>query len=84
MRRLPRSSAFSIFEVLAVELRSVPGAQFHTALPRESWTMRPGGEGGGYGFRISSPEGHPLCISSDVVRHITAIDDRTRPTKLTL
>ena len=44
----------------------------------------PGGEGGGYGFRISSPEGHPLCISSDVVRHITAIDDRTRPTKLTL
>ena len=25
--------------------------------------------GGGYGFRLSTPEGHPLSISSDVVRH---------------
>ena len=43
----------------------------------------PASEGGGYGFRMSTPEGHPLCISSDVARHATAIDDRTRPTKLT-
>src|SRR5262245_48247058 len=43
----------------------------------------PASEGGGYGFRMSTPEGHPLCISSDVIRHTTAIDDRTRPTKLT-
>jgi hypothetical protein len=26
---------------------------------------------------MSTPEGHPLCISSDVARHTTAIDDRT-------
>lgn len=39
--------------------------------------------GGGYGFRLSSPEGHPLCISADVARHADTIDDRTRPTKLT-
>ena len=39
--------------------------------------------GGGYGFRVSTPEGHPLCISADVTRHAEAIDDRSRPTKLT-
>lgn len=39
--------------------------------------------GGGYGFRVSTPEGHPLVISSDVASHGEAIDDRTRPTKLT-
>jgi catechol 2,3-dioxygenase len=40
-------------------------------------------EGGGYGFKLSTPEGHPLAISSDVATHGEAIDDRTRPTKLT-
>ena len=39
--------------------------------------------GGGYGFRVSTPEGHPLVISSDLAAHGEAIDDRTRPTKLT-
>src|SRR6201996_9148523 len=39
--------------------------------------------GGGYGFRVSTPEGHPLVISSDVTKHGAAIDDRARPTKLT-
>jgi catechol 2,3-dioxygenase len=39
--------------------------------------------GGGYGFRVCTPEGHPLVISSDVAGHAEAIDDRTRPTKLT-
>jgi catechol-2,3-dioxygenase len=39
--------------------------------------------GGGYGFRVSTPEGHPLVISSDVSNHAEAIDDRARPTKLT-
>jgi catechol 2,3-dioxygenase len=39
--------------------------------------------GGGYGFRVSTPEGHPLSISSDVAGHAEAIDDRSRPTKLT-
>ena len=39
--------------------------------------------GGGYGFRVSTPEGHPILISSDVAHHEQAIDDRSRPTKLT-
>lgn len=39
--------------------------------------------GGGYGFRVSTPEGHPLCISADLAPHAAVIDDRTRPTKLT-
>jgi len=39
--------------------------------------------GGGYGFRVSAPEGHPLCISADVKGHAETIDDRSRPTKLT-
>src|SRR5688572_12359775 len=39
--------------------------------------------GGGYGFRMSSPEGHPIAISADVADHAEAIDDKTRPTKLT-
>lgn len=39
--------------------------------------------GGGYGFRLSTPEGHPLCITADVARHADALADTTRPTKLT-
>jgi catechol 2,3-dioxygenase len=39
--------------------------------------------GGGYGFRVSSPEGHPIAISADVAEHAGAIEDRSRPTKLT-
>src|SRR5712692_8326618 len=42
-----------------------------------------GGAGGGYGFTLSTPEGHPLTISADVKPHAEAIDDRSRPTKLT-
>jgi catechol-2,3-dioxygenase len=41
------------------------------------------GAGGGYGFRVNTPEGHPLSISSDLKDHAEAIDDRSRPTKLT-
>ena len=39
--------------------------------------------GGGYGFRVSTPEGHPISISADLAQHAEAIDDRSRPTKLT-
>jgi catechol-2,3-dioxygenase len=39
--------------------------------------------GGGYGFRVTTPEGHPLYISVDVKGHAETIDDRSRPTKLT-
>jgi len=35
--------------------------------------------GGGYGFRVSTPEGHPISISSDIKLHAEAIDDRSRP-----
>jgi catechol 2,3-dioxygenase-like lactoylglutathione lyase family enzyme len=43
----------------------------------------PASAGGGYGFRMKTPEGHPIAISSDVASHGSAVDDRTRPTKLT-
>jgi catechol 2,3-dioxygenase len=39
--------------------------------------------GSGYGFRLSTPEGHPLSISADVARHADANSDVSRPTKLT-
>ena len=39
--------------------------------------------GAGYGFRVGTPEGHPLSISSDLATHGEVIDDRSRPTKLT-
>jgi catechol 2,3-dioxygenase len=39
--------------------------------------------GGGYGFRLRTPEGHPLSISSDLARHAEAATDPSRPTKLT-
>ncbi len=38
--------------------------------------------GGGFGFACRSPEGHVFRISADVARHAGAIDDRSRPTKL--
>jgi catechol 2,3-dioxygenase len=44
--------------------------------------LMPASAGGGYGFQVSTPEGHPLSISSDLADHDTAIDDRSRPTKL--
>jgi len=39
--------------------------------------------GGGYGFRLSTPEGHPLVISADVARLSDAKPDVSRPVKLT-
>jgi catechol 2,3-dioxygenase len=41
------------------------------------------GAGGGYGFRLRTPEGHPLSISSDVAQHAEPGADPARPTKLT-
>jgi catechol 2,3-dioxygenase-like lactoylglutathione lyase family enzyme len=38
--------------------------------------------GGGYGFRLRTPEGHPLSISADIARHADAATDLSRPTKL--
>jgi len=38
--------------------------------------------GGGYGFRVSSPEGHPLAISADVAQHEDAADGGARPIRL--
>ena len=45
------------------------------ALPRD--------EGGGYGFAMTSPEGQPVFVSSDVDRLAVGRQDRSRPTKLT-
>jgi catechol 2,3-dioxygenase len=42
----------------------------------------PGSAGGGYGFRFKSPDGLPMCISSDSVQHPNVVLDRSRPTKI--
>jgi catechol 2,3-dioxygenase len=38
--------------------------------------------GGGYGFRFYTPDGLPMSISSDIVRHPSVVLDRSRPTKI--
>jgi catechol 2,3-dioxygenase len=38
--------------------------------------------GGGFGFSLRSPEGHVFRISADVAAHSSAIEDRTRPNRL--
>ena len=38
--------------------------------------------GGGYGFSVRTPEGQTLKISSDVLRHDEAYNDRSKPIKL--
>lgn len=42
----------------------------------------PASAGGGYGFQFKTPEGHVLNISADVARHTNAINDRSKPNKL--
>ncbi len=42
----------------------------------------PRAAGGGYGFSFRSPEGHPLNIAADVVRHPNVVNDRSKPVKL--
>jgi len=42
----------------------------------------PASAGGGYGFRFKTPDGLPMSISSDIVRHPDAALDRSRPTKI--
>ena len=42
----------------------------------------PASAGGGYGFRFKTPDGLPMCISSDAVQHPTTVLDRSRPTKI--
>jgi catechol 2,3-dioxygenase-like lactoylglutathione lyase family enzyme len=41
-----------------------------------------GAAGGGYGFRIQTPDGLPMSISSDIVQHPNTVLDRSRPTKI--
>ncbi len=42
----------------------------------------PAASGGGYGFRLQTPDGMPLSISSDGVQHPNPITDCSRPTKI--
>lgn len=42
----------------------------------------PAAAGGGYGFSLLSPEGQVIAVSSDVGTHAYAINDRSRPEKL--
>ena len=42
----------------------------------------PGSAGGGYGFRLRTPDGLPMSVSSDVQQHPNTVNDRSRPTKI--
>jgi len=42
----------------------------------------PRSAGGGYGFRFRTPEGQILNVSSDVAQHPNAVNDRSKPAKL--
>jgi catechol 2,3-dioxygenase-like lactoylglutathione lyase family enzyme len=42
----------------------------------------PASAGGGYGFRFKTPDGLPMCISSDSAQHSNVVLDRSRPTKI--
>ncbi len=42
----------------------------------------PGAAGGGHGFRFETPDGLPMSISSDGVKHSNIVLDRSRPTKI--
>jgi catechol 2,3-dioxygenase len=42
----------------------------------------PQSAGGGYGFQFTTPEGHVLNVSSDVVSHPNEVADRSKPIKL--
>jgi len=41
-----------------------------------------GAIGGGYGFRLETPDGLPMSISSDGTQHPDVVLDRSRPTKI--
>jgi catechol 2,3-dioxygenase-like lactoylglutathione lyase family enzyme len=45
-------------------------------------TQLPGSAGGGYGFRFVTPDGMPMSISCDGVKHPDVVLDRSRPTKI--
>jgi catechol 2,3-dioxygenase len=42
----------------------------------------PGSAGGGFGFKLRSPDGHELNVSADVASHPNEIPDRSKPFKL--
>jgi catechol 2,3-dioxygenase len=86
LRERPRASLLGV-HFSAADRATVDGLHAQAKALGAKVARAPGrlaaDEGGGYGFRLSTPEGHPLSISSDVAAHGEAIDDRSRPTKLT-
>ena len=42
----------------------------------------PASAGGGYGFRLRTPDGLPMSVSSEVRQHANTVSDRSRPTKI--
>ena len=86
LRERPRASLLGV-HFSAPDRAAVDGLYANAARIGATIATAPGEleriAGGGYGFSLLTPEGHPLTISSNVADHAGAVDDHTRPTKLT-
>jgi catechol 2,3-dioxygenase-like lactoylglutathione lyase family enzyme len=71
---------FAASDRAAVDRLYAQAKAFGTAV--EQPASLPGSAGGGYGFRLRTPDGMPLSISSDVAQHPSVVCDRSRPTKI--
>ena len=86
LRERPRASLLGV-HFSAPDRAAVDGLYANAARIGATIATAPGEleriAGGGYGFSLLTPEGHPLTISSNVADHAGAVDGHTRPTKLT-
>jgi catechol 2,3-dioxygenase-like lactoylglutathione lyase family enzyme len=72
---------FAADDRAAVDALCAKAKGFGATVTREPGNL-PLTDGGGYGFQFRTPEGHVLNIASDVARHAGAINDRSKPQKL--
>jgi catechol 2,3-dioxygenase-like lactoylglutathione lyase family enzyme len=85
LRERPRASLlgvhFSAPDRATVDALHAKAKAFGATVDSAPGTL-PASEGGGYGFRVTSPEGHPLAISSDVAQHNDSAGQASQPIRL--
>ena len=85
LRQRPKTSLLGIHfaagDRVAVDALCAKARGFGSAVEGDPAVL-PGGAGGGYGFRLRTPDGMPMSISADVRQHPNTINDRSRPTKV--
>jgi catechol 2,3-dioxygenase-like lactoylglutathione lyase family enzyme len=72
---------FAATDRLAVDQLCAKAKSYGVEVSGDPATL-PASAGGGYGFRFKTPDGLPMCISSDAVQHPNTVLDRSRPTKI--